>query len=78
VFASNRNVLAGQDLWAATRENVNDPWSTPVNLGPRVNTAFNETRPSLSWDGTTLLFGRTPGPEGSTDIFFATREKSGD
>jgi hypothetical protein len=73
VFASNRIPTAGQDLWVATRDNVNGPWSAPVNLGPAVNTAVNETRPSLSWDGSTLYFGRAPGPEGSTDIFVATR-----
>jgi hypothetical protein len=75
VFASNRIAAAGQDLWVATRESVDDPWSAPVNLGAAVNTPANETRPSLSWDGSTLYFGRAPGPEGSTDIFFATRGK---
>ena len=77
VFASNR--LAGdQDLWVATRESVDDPWSAPVNLGSAVNTAANETRPSISWDGTTLHFGRAPGPEGSTDIFVTNRHRAGD
>jgi hypothetical protein len=77
VFASNR--LAGdQDLWISTREDVNDRWAAAVNLGSAVNTAANETRPALSWDGTTLYFGRAPGPEGSTDIFVTTRERTGD
>jgi hypothetical protein len=75
VFASNRNAAAGQDLWAATRESVDDAWSAPVNLGDAVNTAANETRPSFSWDGATLYFGRAPGPEGSTDIFVTTRDR---
>jgi Tol biopolymer transport system component len=78
VFASNRadpSAFGGQDLWVATRESVDDPWSAPVNLGDAVNTAANETRPSLSWKGTTLYFGRAPGPEGSTDIFVTTRSK---
>ena len=77
VFASNR--LAGdQDLWVSTRQNVNDPWAAPITLGSAVNTAANETRPALSWDGTTLYFGRAPGPEGSSDIFVTTRERTGD
>jgi hypothetical protein len=81
VFASNRNPLAGQDLWSATRRSVHDPWSAPVNLGPAVNTAANETRPSLSWDARTLYFGRAPTPEapadteGAGDIFVSTRCK---
>jgi Tol biopolymer transport system component len=74
VFTSNRSgTLGGQDLWAATRSSLNDPWSAPVNLGQIVNTDAAETRPSLSLDGTQLLFGRTPGPEGSGDIFVTTR-----
>jgi hypothetical protein len=75
VFASNRRAGTDQDLYGATRESVNDPFSAPVNLGEAVNTTTaSETRPSLSWDARTLLFGRNPGPEGSTDIYITTRE----
>jgi hypothetical protein len=74
VFSSNRTgTLGSQDIWVSTRDSVDDPWSTPVNLGGAVNTAVSESRPSLSWDAGTLLFGRTPGPEGSSDIFVTTR-----
>ena len=73
VFDSNRSdTLGGQDLYSATRESLDDPWSTPVNLGPVVNTTNNETRGSF-WRGETLYFGRAPGPEGSTDIYVTTR-----
>jgi hypothetical protein len=78
VFSSNRAVGAGgQDIWASTRESTGDPWSTPVNLGDAVNTAASESRPSLSWHAEQLLFGRAPGPEGSSDIYVTTREKLG-
>jgi len=51
-------------------------WSAPVNLGRTVNSPGGETRPSLSWDGTTLYFGSTPaGGEGSADIFVTTRRR---
>ena len=74
VFASNRRAGTDQDLYVATRDSVGDPFSVPVSLGEAVNTTTaSETRPSLSWDGTTLLFGRAPGPEGSTDIYISTR-----
>jgi WD40-like Beta Propeller Repeat len=76
VFASTRGgptAFGGQDIWTATRNGVNGPWSTPVNLGPNVNTAANETRPSLSWDGGTLYFGRAPGLPSTADIFIAHR-----
>jgi hypothetical protein len=80
VFASNDPArpgwLGGFDVYGATRDSVDDPWSAPVNLGDAVNTAANETRPSFSWDALTLLFGRAPGPEGSTDIYVTTRERT--
>jgi hypothetical protein len=76
VFASNRRAGTDQDLYAATRATVTEPFSEPVDLGDAVNTTTaSETRPSLSWDGTQLLFGRAPGPEGSTDIYIATRDR---
>ena len=75
VFTSNRSgTLGTQDLWAATRSTLDASWSAPVNLGPVVNTGAAETRPSLSRDGKQLLFGRAPGPEGSSDIYVTTRE----
>jgi len=74
VFSSNRSgTLGAQDIWAAARTTVNDPWSAPVNVGSAVNTVAAETRPSLSKDGNQLLFGRSPGPEGMSDIYVTTR-----
>jgi WD40-like Beta Propeller Repeat len=79
VFSSNRTgTLGAQDIWVSTRQSVHHPWSAPVNLGSAVNTAAAESRPSLSKKARTLLFGRAPGPEGSSDIYVATRTKSGD
>jgi hypothetical protein len=43
-----------------------------------VNSTANETRPSLSWDGTTLYFGRAPGLPVTADIFVTTRERVGE
>jgi WD40 repeat protein len=77
VFSSNRaGGLGGQDIWTATRSGVAGTWSAAVNLGPAVNTAAGESRPSFSWDTQTLLFGRAPGPEGMSDIYVTTREKA--
>ena len=76
VFSSNHahpGAQGAQDLYAATRASIDDPWGPPVNLGPEINKPASETRPSLSWDGRTLLFGRAPGPEGSSDIYMSTR-----
>lgn len=74
VFSSNRaGTLGAQDIWVATRATLADGWSTPVNIGPEVNTSAAESRPSLSQNGNQLLFGRAPGPEGSSDIYVTTR-----
>lgn len=73
VFFSNRAGGIGlNDLYSATRTRPGG-WGTPVNLGANVNTAANETRPSLSWDGHTLYFGSTRTGEGSSDIYVSTR-----
>jgi hypothetical protein len=68
VFNSNRpGGLGGQDVYTSTRASTSDPWSAPVNLGGAVNTAGNETRSSLSWDGERLHFGR------DGEIYVSTR-----
>jgi hypothetical protein len=41
VFSSNHAYPGAQglqDVYASTRESIEDPWSTPVNLGTAVNT----------------------------------------
>jgi hypothetical protein len=76
VFDSNRaGTRGGQDLYSASRAGLHDPWSAPVNLGDLVNTDRNETRASFGSDGTSLVFGRAPGPEGSTDIYLTKRDR---
>jgi WD40-like Beta Propeller Repeat len=76
VFDSNRaGGLGGQDIWSSTRDSVDNEWSLPVDL-TTVNSAFAETRASLSWDGLTLTFGSNrPGGEGMADVHESTREK---
>jgi hypothetical protein len=46
----------GRDLWVSTRRTIADPWGTPRNLGPGVNSPSLEFCGSLSADGTTLYF----------------------
>ncbi len=85
VFSSDRSgTLGGQDVYVATRDSTADPWSASVNLGTAVNSGAGETRPSLSWHGEQLLFGRAgpvgtaEGGTGASDIYVTTREKNGD
>jgi hypothetical protein len=72
-FSTRPGGLGAQDIWRATRARVQDAWSAPVNLGDVVNSAAGETRPSMSWDGTTLYFGSTRSTNDS-NIFVSTRQ----
>jgi hypothetical protein len=66
----------GIDLWVSTRETTLEPWSTPVNLRPPINTADDDGGPALSCDGTTLYFYSTrPGGSGGRDLYVTTRHK---
>jgi len=70
------NGVGGQDLWVSTRATTSGPWSTPVNLGPTVNTTFFDGAAALSFDGTTLyFFSNRPGGSGGNDIWMTTRTK---
>jgi hypothetical protein len=51
-------VFGGQDAYHARALVLPFWWSKPQNAGPNVNTAANETRASLSWDGERLYVGR--------------------
>jgi len=74
-FDSNRpDGVGGLDIWTSTRSSTSEAWSTPVNLGPNVNSSVNDLRASLSWNGTTLYFGSLrAGGEGSQDVYIITR-----
>ncbi len=44
----------GYDLWMAERDE--DGWQPPVNLGPTVNSEYNDYGPAITPDGKTLYF----------------------
>ena len=73
--ATRPGSIGGNDLWVRTRASTSDPWSPPVNLGPVVNTQFQENRPALSRGGTELYFGSNRPSPGGFDIYVSTRTK---
>jgi len=78
-FSSYRDGGSGDtDIWVATRPTSTDPFGTPVNLGPEVNSASQEFGPWISADGLTLLFAAIdrPGGMGGGDIWISTRTNS--
>jgi hypothetical protein len=75
IIGSTRpGTLGGLDLWRSFRKSVDQPWSTPENLGPTINTEFLEAFPALSFDGEALLFqSARPGGFGGSDLYMSTR-----
>jgi hypothetical protein len=66
--------LGAGDIWFATRQGAGQPWTTPVNAGPAINSSADEAAPMLSPDGLTLLFTSTrPGGIGGSDLYYSTR-----
>ncbi|MHC4565287.1 MAG: LamG-like jellyroll fold domain-containing protein [Planctomycetota bacterium] len=80
-FISNRTggvggtgMYAGCDIWVTTRETIDDPWDTPVNLGPPINSTVGEFGVSISANGLSLYFDAIPpGSPGAEDLYVATR-----
>lgn len=73
-FASNRaGTLGGIDLWKSTLQE-DGIWSNPVNLGPNINTAWEEQSPFIHPDNQTLYFTSEGWPGmGGKDIFFSRK-----
>ena len=79
-FTSNRpGPFGGEDIWVSQRATRHDPWGSPTNLGPNVNTSFAERSPALSRDGHYLFFATNrPGGFGAFDIWVSRRDDKHD
>ena len=67
---------AGFDIWTSRRGTVFHPWSEPTNLGPAVNTPFNENDPHIASDRQTLYFtSNRTGGMGGADLYVTTRAR---
>jgi hypothetical protein len=79
-FTSNRGGGVGAyDLWVTTRATIDDDWSTPVNLGPTVNSSAQEVDPGISADGRMLFFASNrSGGYGDDDILVTRRATTDD
>ncbi|MDJ0910100.1 MAG: hypothetical protein QNI99_12965 [Woeseiaceae bacterium] len=75
-FSDRPGGFGGNDIWVSERKKRSDPWGEPVNLGPTINTEFNENAPTLSPDGRRLYFGSDrPGGFGGLDLYVSERRK---
>lgn len=70
-FSSNRKESLGEmDIFKSTKLSNGD-WGAPVNVGPKINTIFNEDYPILTEDGKRLYF-KSQGHQnmGGYDVFY--------
>ncbi|MCC6690467.1 MAG: OmpA family protein [Bacteroidia bacterium] len=72
-FASNREGgFGGRDIYMS-KQLPNGQWSKAVNLGPTINTKYDEDAPFIHPDGVTLFFSSMGHKSmGGFDIFFCT------
>jgi tetratricopeptide (TPR) repeat protein len=71
-FTSNRKgTFGGLDIYVSNRDSTGD-WGPAINLGPEINTPYNEESPFLSSDDKTLFFSsRGHYNMGGYDIFYS-------
>ena len=76
-FSSNRpGGQGGIDLYKATKDSKGE-WANVKNLGPKINTPFDEEGPFIGYDMVTLYFSSKGHKNmGSYDIFRATYDAS--
>lgn len=78
IFASRRpGGMGGWDLYQSKWKY--GVWSKPVNMGPPVNTPYDEVTPFLARDGKTLFFSSNDSRKsiGGLDIFKTVRNEDG-
>lgn len=77
IFASDRpGGSGGLDLYLSRKKN--GEWGFPINLGPEINTPFNEERPFLINKGKTLFFSSQGHNNiGGYDIFRSDLQPNG-
>lgn len=77
-FVSSRaGGMGGEDIWK-TELLDGGKWSEPVNLGPNINTPYNEHSPFIHHDNTTLYFASDGWPGlGNKDLFLSKKDDSG-
>ncbi len=75
-FASERaGGLGGRDLYIS--ENINGDWAPAVNLGPTINTPYNEDAPFIHPDGITLFFSSEGHQSiGGYDIMYTIKQEN--
>ncbi|MCC6838028.1 MAG: PD40 domain-containing protein [Bacteroidia bacterium] len=78
-FVSDRKEggFGGRDIWRCVKL-PNGQWSMPLNLGPQINTPYDEDAPFIHPDGVTLFFSSNGHKTiGGFDIFKVVKDDEG-
>jgi outer membrane protein OmpA-like peptidoglycan-associated protein/tetratricopeptide (TPR) repeat protein len=77
-FSSNRTGgLGGHDIYVSETDGK-DGWKKPINLGPIINTEYDEEGPFIGYDGKTLYFSSMGGRGmGGFDIYRSEYDSAG-
>ena len=75
--AERKGGFGGNDIYVAMRDNANEPFKHPFNLGERINTAGNEVFPFLRYDTVLYFASDGHGGMGGLDIFVSSMDTSG-
>ncbi len=76
-FVSDRpGGLGGRDIYRVVKL-PNGKWSEPINLGPTINTPYDEDSPFIAVDNKTLYYSSNgPSSMGGFDIFVTVRDNN--
>lgn len=67
----------GYDIWKSDLKG-DGSWTVPLNLGPTINTPYDEQSPFIHADGQTLYFSSNGWPGlGNKDLFMSRKDTSG-
>jgi len=77
-YSLREDTLGNTDLYCSKVKN--GEYTAPVNLGPEINTEYNEYNPSISPDGSYLIFNSGDRPDilgKGHDLFISFKKKDG-
>lgn len=79
-FTSSRpGGFGGWDIYVSQRDTLASTWGSPTNLGPAINSAFDEGAPAFSPDGHRMYFSSNrPGGLGGNDLYVSRRHNKRD
>jgi Tol biopolymer transport system component len=70
IFSSTKNKYG--DLYISFHDIPADTWSEPINMGGPINTATQETYPTVSPDNKYLFFTRYTNEKSSMDVYWVS------